>query len=351
MIKSGREREAAEIVRFKRAAAVGRLLLGELDGPMEPIFKDQHMMRRRSDLRAERDAIREYLRSEVAKFCRQNFENVEPEDLAKWYKPIFEHESNFHLPLIDFTRDFGKFRTSVLNGSPPHSTVHVSTWGLQFDFPERHLMHDLATTFNEAVKIESRLIPYRTKTRREQKQQKTRAEIADLIRRENVSQRACILSCFNLIEAYINGIAWDYVQLHDISGLSKDNRNVLTESERLVNIIDKLIKIPRIVTEREESPLHQTRDPLKSFIDIVKPYRDSIVHASPFAAAEKFGGYDKLRKLYDLNLTTVSLAVDITITLIKDIHKFINISSDAPIWILSRSQEDGFIFKTEDREE
>ena len=36
-IRSGRQREAAEIVRYKKAAAVGRLLLGELDGPMEAI--------------------------------------------------------------------------------------------------------------------------------------------------------------------------------------------------------------------------------------------------------------------------------------------------------------------------
>ncbi len=32
---SGREREAAEIVRYKLAAAVGRLLLGEFDGPLK----------------------------------------------------------------------------------------------------------------------------------------------------------------------------------------------------------------------------------------------------------------------------------------------------------------------------
>jgi hypothetical protein len=349
MIESGRDREAAEIIRYKRAAVVGRLLLGELNGPMDSIFAEQYLTKPRKELKAERDAIREYLRGEVAKFCRKNFENVKPEDLARWYKPIFEHKSDFYLPLPDFTRDFGRFRAKVLKGAPLHSTVRISPWGLQFEYPEHHLMNDLAESFNEAVEIEEvQLTPYRTKTWREKKQQATKAEIADLIRRGKVSQRACILSCFNLIESYINGIAWDYVQIHDISGLSKDHRNVLTESERLVNIIDKLIKIPRVITGREDSPLHQTREPLKSFIDIIKPYRDSIVHASPFAAAEKFGGYDKLSKLYELNLNTARLAVDITISLIKDIHQFINNGDNSPVWILKRSENGKFVFETDE---
>jgi hypothetical protein len=347
-MESGREREASEIVRYKRAAAVGRLLLGELNDPMEAILIEQYLNRPRRDLKAERDSIRAYLRGELDKFCRKNFENIEPEDLAKLYKPLFERKSVWYLPLTDFIRDFGKFKVEVLKGAPLHSTVHISPWGLQTDFPEQHLMKDLAVSFNEAVEIEeNRLTPYRTKTWGEKKGQKTKSEIADLVRRGAVNQRTCILSCFNLIEAYINGLAWDYVQTHNVSGLSKDNRNALTESERPVNIIDKLIKIPRLVAEQETGPLHQTREPLKSFIEIVKPYRDAIVHASPFAAPEKFGGYDKLSKLYELNLSTVRHAVDITIALIGEVHRFVGGSGTLPLWIPSRAEDGKFILLAE----
>ncbi len=117
-----------------------------------------------------------------------------------------------------------------------------------------------------------------------------RSEIAELIRRREASLRTCVLSCFNLIEAFVNGVAWDYAHTHDLSGLSKDNRNVLTESERPVSIVTKLVRVPALVAGKDAGPLHQTRDPLKSFIEIVKPYRDAIVHASPFAAPDKFGG-------------------------------------------------------------
>lgn len=347
-MNSGREREAAEIVRYKRAAAVGRLLLGELDGPMEPIFIEQYLDRPRKELKAEREAIRDRLRGEIAKFCRNNFEGIESEDLAKLYEPLFERRSVWYLPLIDFLRDFGRFKAGVLKGAPLHATIHISPWGLQTGFPEDRFMKDLAVSFNEAVEIEEhRLTSYRTKTWGEKKEQKTKAEIAKLIRRSEANQRTCLLACFNLVEAYINGLAWDYVQTHEVSGLSKDNRNVLTESERPVNIIDKLVKIPRLVTGRDIGPLHQTRDPLKSFIEVIKPYRDAIVHASPFAAPEKFGGYDKLSKIYELNLLTVRHAVDITIALVGEIHHFTGDEGDLPTWVFPRIEDGTFVVGTD----
>lgn len=347
---SGRKREAAEIVRYKRAAAVGQLLLGELDGPLEPIFVEQYLDRPRKDLKAEREAIRIRLRGEIAKFCRNNFEDIRPEDLAKLYKPLLKRGSVWYLPLTAFLRNFGSFRTGVLKGAPLHATIHISPWGLQTDFPEHHLMRDLAVSFNDVIEIEEhRLTSYRTKTWREKKVQKTKAEIADLIRRSETNQRTCVLSCFNLIEAYINGLAWDYVQTHDISELSKKNQNLLAESERPVNIIDKLVKRPRLIAEQDPGPLHQTRDPLKSFIEVIKPYRDAIVHASPFAAPEKFGNYDKLSKIYDLNLSTVRRAVDITIAVIGEIHRFVGGDGDLPVWVLSRAEDGRFMIGTDSK--
>jgi hypothetical protein len=343
-IKSGRQREAAEIVHYRKAAAVGRLLLGELDGPMEAIATEQYLEKPRKELLSDRDAARASLRGEIAKFCKNNFEDVEPEDLVKLYDLLNEHHSEWFLPLTDFERNFGRFKTGVLKGAPLHSTIHISPWGLRTEFPEQHLVKDLALAFNDAIEIEEhRLTPYRTKSWRERKQQETRTEIAELIRRREASLRTCVLSCFNLIEAFINGVAWDYAHTHDLSGSSKDNRNVLTESERPVSIVTKLIRVPALAAERDSGPLHQTRDPLKSFIEIVKPYRDAIVHASPFAAAEKFGGYDKLSKLYELNLRTVRNAVDVTTAVVREIHQFVHDDGELPLWFLSRGAGGKFV--------
>ncbi|MGB6524262.1 MAG: hypothetical protein WBE87_05035, partial [Candidatus Acidiferrales bacterium] len=67
----------------------------------------------------------------------------------------------------------------------------------------------------------------------------------------------------------------------------------------------------------------------------------------PFAAPEKFGGYDKLSKLFDLNLRTVRQAVDVTVNLIKEIHQFVDGSGALPLWFLSRAEDGKFVVTPE----
>lgn len=47
---SGRNREAAEVVRLRRAAAVGRLMLGELEAPLELIRHEGYASKPRREL-------------------------------------------------------------------------------------------------------------------------------------------------------------------------------------------------------------------------------------------------------------------------------------------------------------
>lgn len=72
---------------------------------------------------------------------------------------------------------------------------------------------------------------------------------------------------------------------------------------------------------------------LVQFLDVVKPFRDSLVHPSPFAAPEKFGGYDKLRLLYRTNKETADLAASTTAKLVIRIHKHIDSDSPLPPWM------------------
>jgi hypothetical protein len=125
-IKSGRQRETLEIVRYKKAALVGRLMLGELHGPMEPISVEQFLAKPRKELISERDALRASLRGEIAKFCRNNFVKMEPEDLVKLYDVLFEHRSEWFLALADFEREFGRLKPDALKGAPLHCTVRIS---------------------------------------------------------------------------------------------------------------------------------------------------------------------------------------------------------------------------------
>lgn len=337
--ESGREREAREIVRYLRAAEVGRLMLGELQGPMKWIFYDQYLDKPRKELQAQRKAIRIYLRGEVEKFCRSNFNSVKPEDLASLYEPLYAQGSSWRLPLTEFVQLLGQPRKGVLKGAPLHSTVCLSyLWGLQTEYPEMHLIRDVAYSFNRAVEAERGFREYNQIPGSTAKAKK--GEIAKLERSGAYHRRMCVLSCFNLVEAYINSLAWSYVQMHDISNLSNKKQKVLTEGQ--TSILEKLVQIPQIVTGRSPGPLESDKEPLSVFRDTIKPFRDSIVHASPFAAPERFGGYEKLSKVYELNLETVRQTVGMTLDIIGRIYQFTGGNNPLPEWILSRRSDGTF---------
>lgn len=165
------------------------------------------------------------------------------------------------------------------------------------------------------------------------------SEIAENERRLALFRRMCILSCFNLIEAFINGIAWEFVQRHDISVFSNSDRRMLEEAEG--SIIKRIIRIPQLVSGRPSS-LIERQPPLSEFIDIIKPFRDSIVHASPFTVPEKFGGYDKLQKIYELQSDTVVQCVDVTERIIMTVHGSITGVNGGPSWYIQRNSKGGY---------
>jgi hypothetical protein len=117
-VHKGRAREAAEIVRLRRAAEVGRLMLGELHRPLEEIRQEDYLGKPRRELKAEVAELRISLRGELRKFCQHNFVNLEPEKLANLYEDIFSHNSDYRMPLAEFVNRVGPPRPNVLKGAP-----------------------------------------------------------------------------------------------------------------------------------------------------------------------------------------------------------------------------------------
>lgn len=342
-VDSGRNREAAEIVRLRRAAAVGRLMLGELDAPLERIRHEDYATKPRPELKAEVVALRRSLRGELQRFCQRNFFDVNPERLADLYEDIVAHGSQYRLPLSEFVERVGRPRLGVLKGAPAHATVHLSPWGLQTEYPEMHLARDLALAYNDALDAHRDSQRHQGISWKRAKNQETRDFLAAALRRGKYSMRMCLLSCFNLAEAYVNGIAWEYVQNVGTTGLSKNQEDVLTKGQ--ASLLDKLAKIPAIVRGQDTGPLSKDQDPLATFRDLLKPFRDSIVHASPFSALERFGGYDKLQRVYELDIATATTAVELTLTIISSIHEFLGAEKGQPSWLPSRDGDGRFIME------
>lgn len=341
MIEQGRAREAAEIVRLRRAAAVGQLMLGELDGPLKDIRIERYLAKPRRELKAEVAALRSSLRSELRKFCHENFVDVNPEQLGDLYEDIIAHNSQYRLPLHEFVDRIGQPQPKVLNGAPSHATIQLSPWGLQTEYPEMHLARDLAISYNDALAAEKERGSHSHISWLKVKETEVRRSLAAALNRGKYSMRMCLLSCFNLAEAFINGIAWEFVQTVEISRLSKTQQDLLTKGQ--ASLLEKLAKVPAIVKGCDRGPLTINQDPLAAFRDLVKPFRDSIVHASPFSAPERFGGYDKLARVYELEMPTVTNAVHLTLQIITAIHEYLNLGSGLPAWMPSRGGDGCFI--------
>jgi hypothetical protein len=340
LMKTGRDREVNAIVSHDRAVEVANLLMGKLNGPMRRIFSEDYRSLPRRNLRSGKASLRDGRAEELEGFCERNFGTTNVGRLAGLYERLYEHASQLQLPLKEFAALIGQPQEGVLRGAPRHSTIVISQWGLQTEYPEMHLVRDMAVAFNSAVSLDGEIKQHEKTPWAKAKRDEVRKHIADLNTRAACHRRMCVLSCFNLIEAYINGVAWDFTESHDISALSKNKQDVLTSGQ--AGILDKVVKVPEIVTGKSPGPLSQDKDPLKTFKEIVKPFRDSIVHASPFSAPLRFGGYDKLSKVYELKLQTVRSTVDLTVDIIGRIHQFLGCDGNVPPWFPPRGIDGKF---------
>ncbi len=315
-ISSGREIDAKRIREANRAATVGRLLLGEIRNWQEFLDADTADLEAlpRRQLKSGRADVRNRLSQEIRTFCSQNFEGMNAARLSKMYEEIKAYRG-FELPLLEFESRFARIRREVIRGAPSHATVCVSLWGLQFRFPEHELAQDVLAAVSLCAETQAELKKYEGMEQR--KVQQSRDKIKILLREKGFAVRSLVKGCFNLMEAYLNGLAWDFVQVHGTDGLSNRRRGLLDDSAS-VSIRDKLLKYPETITGRK---LWQPPDSdLDEFLDTVKPFRDSLVHPSPFSTPGKFGGHDKLRLFYRIDHATAMMTVRLLVNLIRKIH-------------------------------
>ncbi|HPA47687.1 MAG TPA: hypothetical protein PK395_18135 [bacterium] len=279
-------------------------------------------------------------RTEIEKFCRDNFKKDSVKKMAEFYEILFEHDSQFRLPLLEFMDKIGEPLDGRLKGVPLHSTICISPWGLQTEFPEMHLFRDLGLAFNEVLDMKARIYEIERERISWSDAKKKKAEIGTIQSKMKYSMRMCLICCFNLLEAYINGIAWEYKQQNDLQSLSENERKMIEGDQ--TSILNKLMKVPKIVTGTDDSPLSMDTPPLSDFRDLVKPFRDSIVHVSPYSAPERYGGYDKLSKIYDLEFSTVDKAVNRTLEILQIVHQKVTGNTGFPQWLPMRDSNGRF---------
>lgn len=286
----------------------------------------------RRNRKAAKSDVNKRLSKEIKRFCSNNFIGMNEDKLAELYDMIRDHRG-LEIPLNDFATQYAEIKSEVLKGIPQHCTVSISLWGLQFRFPEQFLSNDIIQAIKQMRDADERLKPFRMKAHRELRNSK--ASISQLLQVLDWCSRVCLLSCFNLVESYLNGMAWAFAKdATKFSRLSVRQQKLLQDGQ----IKEKLLKYPEIIGG---IPLWDEHHELvRAFLQNIKPFRDSLVHASPFSAPERFGGRDKLEYLYRIDATkaqeAASVASMILLSLFKHIH---GPEASSPEWLCELMKE------------
>ncbi len=323
-----RDKEVALIRQANRASAVGRLLLGEFDDWAEFLRAETDELESlpRRMLKAGKVDVRKRLSKEIRSFCSKNFVGMDEPKLSALYEDIKAHRG-LEMPLPEFEARYAKVKGVVLKGQPRHCTIGISLWGLQFKYPEYMLAHDIVDALSLVRQAKEVLDKHMDQSHRSVRAR--RAEISSAIRSSLFGSRMCVLSCFNLVEAYSNGLAWDFSRDSEkMARLSKKKKDLIQDGA----IRDKLLKYPEIITGNTRWGEHD--DPLKRFLEQVKPFRDSLVHPSPFSAPERYGGHDKLEHLYRIDAQKAEQAAKVSAEVIEKMFRHVKgINAALPEWL------------------
>lgn len=185
----------------------------------------------------------------------------------------------------------------------------------EFVLPEITLFEDMAALFNEAFTLH---------------QNNNQTIAKTIVKRQRAADRACVIAALGFVEAYINGVAYDFLLDRDKPSIAEKDIALLMErdeksalNERFVSLRTKVLQYPRIVTGKKHPPLTESNcSELKTLFEIGKEIRDSVVHPT-FLPRLKEGadgysltGLDKARRLVSLPFADVERVVDAAIIVV-----------------------------------
>lgn len=240
-------------------------------------------------------------------------------------KPFFE--GMFERPQNFFGENWKIFPNHTLFGLRPTQTEKERC---EWFLPEADVYMDLCAFVNELLTLSK----------------KTEYSLA--INRLGKSLiRIIILRSFNLLEAYLNGIALDYASKH----MEKITENILSlvfewdfdkKRRRYLSTRDKIFKYIPLVTGKTHCPISENNcDEMRFILDEIEPLRDAIVHPSVAVYDGNQFSRDKLEVHLGLSKDTALKAVDNVIKLMRKIDKVIATDPRRLFWLRDRNQ-DGF---------
>jgi len=154
-------------------------------------------------------------------------------------------------------------------------------------------------------------------------------------------RRGTVTNAFYFIEAYLNGMAFDYLVTHQDS-IDNKTYQILSEwdttknCQRYLSMHEKALQFPRIVLGEKHSPLQETNCPeLRYLLSKVKLLRDAIAHPSPVRHPTM--DTEKEQRVFEVSHEEVEKIVDSSISYVQQLDKLIHGDSTQVDWLHPRN--------------
>jgi hypothetical protein len=207
---------------------------------------------------------------------------------------------------------------------PPYGQVLLQGfYGAAIRHPEYHLARDLALLYNLFLDSESII---------DEEQRQRRIHTSE---HSQSLARSVILTCFNLLEAFVSGLATGFLIEHPNAPV--DVRKKLADNK--LSLRKRLILFPPLVTQQRVLT-DDTKPPFKKLFGECKERRDSFVHCEPGQNPTKWG-YVKEEHFHDVSRAVVRETVDLTLQAISLIWKLVH-GKEKPSWLPIRAKNGRF---------
>jgi hypothetical protein len=261
------------------------------------------------------------LTKEIENFIRANFLRCEYDDLARLCDEV-RTRRGLSLPLAEFEKEFFPLAQSVKQRVPFYAHVHISPFGLQFEFPEHHFLNDIESCVPDLLEALSALTLF---ARAEFEASRDRGAASELVGKEKFLSRAIISAAFNLIEAFLSGLFFTAVHTKAVGSLVCDEEFLefarKKESAALRDRLDRVVRFSSLGSESGES------EPFKTLVETGKRYRDAIHHTTPFGRKDVEPG-GRLTALYEIDGDIALRCVVLVCRTILEISRRTTIGAD-----------------------
>jgi hypothetical protein len=220
---------------------------------------------------------------------------------------------------LDFESNVGELRATLHLDAPPYSEVLIQAgMDVAFRHPEYMLVRDLECLHGLYRDTEKLLETINWANR------PWWATAAS----ENAQglARITILTCFNLLESFLSGLARAHVMLHP----SMDQETAAKLLSTKDSLRKRIVTVPKQILGRDPS-LDLNKPPLSAMFGNLKQYRDSFVHCEPGVQASSYG-YVKEKLFHDMSPQLVDEAVTTTHAVIRLVWRAVR-GREGPKWL------------------